>query len=162
MTNMGRVIEAAVQAALGGQASDSQSGKSSDEQKRRGLSTPRAFLIGAGVLTVGRLAVGSRGRDMLENLQERVSDYEGRRFEHRDDGEPEEAQEGEDFDDEEPEAEEEEDFDDEYEQEPEDEEDEHFDDEDQEEPEAEEDEDFDEDRPRRRRTRHNPRARSRA
>ena len=162
MPNVSRVIEAAVQAALAGQGSDSQTGSSSDGQKHRGLTMPRAFLIGAGVLTAGRLAAGSRGRDMLENLQERLSDSEHRHVTDRDE---EASQEDEDFDgedQEEPEAEEDEDFDDEDEEEPEAEEDGDFDDEDEEEPEDAEEEDFEEDRPRRRRATRNSRARSRA
>jgi hypothetical protein len=101
--------------------------------KKGGLSMPTAFLVGAGAVAAGRLLVGSRGRDLMENLQERLVEYEQTHFNSRDDeGE-------EDFDDEEPEAEEDEDFDDE-------------------EPEAEEDEDFDEEDeepepPRRRRAR---------
>src|SRR5947209_6256025 len=181
--DMTRVIQAAAEAALEGRGSSSPPSKSSGKEKKRGLSVPRAFLIGAGIVTAGRLVVGSRGRDMLENLQERLIEFEHEHFDTFDGEEP-EAEEDEDFQDEdldeedydepeaeddldegdeepeaeegeEPEAEEDEDFD----EEPDADEDEDFEEEDyDEEPEAEEDQDFEEEdgepeRPKRRRTR---------
>ena len=82
------------------------------------------MLLGAGAVTVARLLAGSRAREMLGSLEDRLQGTVG-----LDVGK--ETEEGHDEDYDEPEAEEDEDFD----------EDEEFD----EEPEAEEDEDFDED-----------------
>jgi hypothetical protein len=141
--DLNRVIQAAAEAALQGPSSSSNGKKDSGQGKKRGLSMPRAFLIGAGVVTAGRLVAGSRGRDLLENLQDRLIEFEHEHFPS--DDEQEEPYGDEDFDQEEPE-------------EPEAEEDEDFEDEEPEEPEAEDDEDLedeepDEERPRRRRVR---------
>jgi hypothetical protein len=149
--DMTRVIQAVAESVLDEKGSGSDNGKQRSEKgAKRGRSAPRAFLIGAGLFTAGRLVAGSRGRDMLENLQDRLVDYEQRHF-------------GSDKEDEEPEAAEDEDFDDEYDEdeEPEAAEDEDFEEEPEaeegEEPEAAEDEDFEEEDepepPRRRRAR---------
>ncbi len=132
--DMNRVLEATVQAILDGQGGSpvENGGKS----KKRGLKMPGAFLVGAGAVMAGRLVVGSRGRDLLGSLQERLVEYEHRHFDGDDEDDP-----SEDLD-EEPEAEEDEDFD----EEPEAEQDEDFD----EEPEADEDEEPEESAPRRR------------
>jgi hypothetical protein len=119
------------------------------EPKKPHLTTPRAVLLGAGLFTAGRALTGSRGREMLGSLRERVAEPHDEEYDDQDeyDEEP-EAEEDEDFDDE-PEAEEDEDFDDEheYEEEPDAEGDEDYDEEDQydEAPDAEGDEDYDED-----------------
>lgn len=139
--DLDRVIQATVDAVLEGRGSAAQPPKRSDKGKRHGLSVPRTFLIGAGVVTAGRLVAGLRSGDLLENLQQRLVDYEQRHFNN--DG----ADEDEDFDeedfDEEPQAEEDEDFDDEEsdDEAPVAEEDE-SDEEPDEEPEAETDEEF--------------------
>lgn len=101
--DLSRIIQAAAEAALQDQATDQSKDKGKD--RRKGLTAPRALLIGAGLFTVGRLVVGSRGRDMLEEIQERLLAYESEHF-----GEPpaeyeEEEPEGEYDGDEEPEAE---------------------------------------------------------
>ncbi|MBV8431202.1 MAG: hypothetical protein JO244_08575 [Solirubrobacterales bacterium] len=46
---------------------------------------PTAFLVGAGAVAAGRLLVGSRGRDLMENLQERLVEYEQTHFNSGDD-----------------------------------------------------------------------------
>jgi hypothetical protein len=113
-----RVVQAALEAATQGQSPD-------DDAKRRKphLSAGRALMIGAGLVTIGRLAA-PKGRDALDLLQQRLGES---------DSEPEdELQETEDEYDEEPEGEGEEDFDeeeDEYDEEPEGEVEEDFDDE---------------------------------
>jgi hypothetical protein len=121
-----RVVLAAVEAAL----EDSSPSPAKKKRKSR-LSTGRALVLGAGLVTAGRLVAGSRGRDMLDSLQHRMG-QNGR----ADDEEYVDAEGDEDLD-EEPEAEAEEDFD----EEPKAEAEEDFDDE----PEAEADEDFEED-----------------
>jgi hypothetical protein len=114
-----RVIQATVDSVLDNRASASQPAKGAEKGKKRGLSTTRAFLIGAGAITAGRLIVGSRGRDMLGNVQQRLIDYEQTHFgsgddeEYDDEEEEFEDEEPEDFEDEQPEAEEDEDCDEE-------------------------------------------------
>ncbi len=145
------------------------------EPRKPRLTTGKALLVGAGVVTAGKLIAGPKAREMLDSMQQRIEDSarssedvepedrleDGEDDEaYEDDDEPEgEADEDfdeEDYDDEEPEDEADEDFEDE---EPEDEADEDFDEEDDE-PEAEDDED-----PRHgsesRRRRQRPRARAR-
>lgn len=68
-----KVILAAVEAALADDDSDTKK-----KQRGRGLSAGRALLVGAGLMTVGRLAVGSRGREVMETLQERLGEFEDR------------------------------------------------------------------------------------
>src|SRR6201992_1257011 len=120
-TDLRDTVIAVAEAALRGRAPE-------EPQKKRGLSAGRAMLLGAGLATVAQAAIGSRGRDLLSSVQERLLD---RPETSRDDDE---AFDDDDYDDEsedaeEPEGESDEDFDDE-------DEDEDFD-EDQEEPEAE-------------------------
>jgi hypothetical protein len=89
-----RVILAAVEAAL-----KDEDPSSKTKHKKRGLPAGRALLLGAGLMTAGRLAVGSRGREVMGSLQERLSDFEAR-YLGDDDQEP-ELEGDEDFDDDE-------------------------------------------------------------
>jgi hypothetical protein len=80
-----QVIEAAARAALddagqGGRGAARNGRPSSKRHRRRRLSGAAGFLVGAGLVTAGRLVVGSRGREWLEGLQERLLDYEERHF----------------------------------------------------------------------------------
>lgn len=114
--DMRRVILAAVQAGLEEPAS-------TKKPKKKLLPARRALLIGAGMATIGRVALRTRGDGIVDAIQQRVAamggdDYEDEEFDD------------EEFDDEE--------FDDE--EEPEDDADEDF--EDEEVPEDEADEDF--------------------
>jgi hypothetical protein len=61
-----RVVQAAVQAALEDPA------PSSPPKKAR-LSTGRALLLGAGLMTAGRIVVASHGRDVLAAIQDRLA-----------------------------------------------------------------------------------------
>jgi hypothetical protein len=70
--DMRRVVLAAVQAAL----EEPEPGPARKKRKKR-LSGGRAVLIGAGLMTAGRLAAAGRGRGMLESLQERLGDRDG-------------------------------------------------------------------------------------
>lgn len=118
--DLNRVIQATVDAVLEGRESAPQPLERSGKGRRHGLSAPRAFLIGAGAVTAGRLVARARSGDLLENLQQRLVDYEQRHFkgdeenddEYLEDHEFDEDDEdyGEDYD-EEPEAEAEEAFD---------------------------------------------------
>jgi hypothetical protein len=134
-----KIVLAAAEAALQDDQTDKQKSKSKSH-----LTTGRALLLGAGLMTAGKLLAGSRGRDMLGSLQERLD-------EHRDGSEDEEQ----DYQDEDLEAEGEEDFEDEDYEEPveegdgdlEDEEIDPEDDEDYEEPAAEGDEDLEDEEP---------------
>lgn len=76
-----KVILAAVQAALEDGVSAAKPAK-----KRRRHIPGRAFLLGAGVVTAARLASGSRGRELLESVQDRLADFEDRYL--AEDGEP--------------------------------------------------------------------------
>ncbi|HLY49969.1 MAG TPA: hypothetical protein VKR21_12310 [Solirubrobacteraceae bacterium] len=148
--DLNRVIQAAAEAMLDGGGSGSKGNKEAQKGKKNGFSMPRAFLIGAGAVTAGRLVAGSRGRDLLENLQQRLVEYEHEHFESEDGEEPYADDEPDAEAEEEPEAEEDEDFDEDEAGEPEAEDDEDFDEDEAEEPEAEDDEP---ERPRRRRVR---------
>jgi hypothetical protein len=102
--DMRRVALAAVQAAL----EEPDPGPSKQKRKKR-LSGGRAVLIGAGLMTAGRLAAAGRGRGMLESVQQRLGDHELPDDEYLDtDVEDEDEDEEEDFEDEEEEEEEEE------------------------------------------------------
>jgi hypothetical protein len=66
--DMRRVIRAAVEAAL-------EDPVPRPRRKRR-LSTGRALLVGAGLITAGKLATSSRGREVFGTLRDRVEDIE--------------------------------------------------------------------------------------
>lgn len=111
--DMDRVVRAAAQAAL-------EDGKSNRRRRgrRRRLPAPLSLVVGAGIVTAGRVLVRLRGQDVVGGLQQRLLDYERRHL--ADDEAPEdeadvaqEVDEDEPFD-EEPEGEHE----DEYEDEP--------------------------------------------
>jgi hypothetical protein len=113
-----RVALAAVQAAL----EEPDPGPSKQKRKKR-LSGGRAVLIGAGLMTVGRLAAAGRGRGMLESVQQRLGDHELPEDEYLDTDVDEDEDEERDDEDEERDGEEE-DFEGEEEEDFEDEEDE--------------------------------------
>lgn len=136
--------------------------------KKPHLSMGRALLLGAGLMTAGRLVAGPKARGVLESVQSRIEDSDWYReleqpeFEDDHDDQP-EAEAGEEFEDEEPyededDAQEDEDepqaeYDDEEEDEDEEDEDQYphdeyerdedFDDDEYAEPESEAEEDFD-------------------
>jgi hypothetical protein len=68
-----RVILAAVEAAIDDVVSAAP--KPRKAKQRRRLPAPRAFLLGAGVVTAARLATGPRARQLVESAQERLADY---------------------------------------------------------------------------------------
>jgi hypothetical protein len=68
-----RILAAAVKAAL---EEPAQAAPSSRKSKKRRLSTGRAMLLGAGLVTAGRVVVGHKGRDMLGRVQQRMADSE--------------------------------------------------------------------------------------
>jgi hypothetical protein len=109
---MRRIALAAVNAAF------DQQQEAAKKSKRSHLPATRALLIGAGLMTVGRVALSARGRGLLDSLEERLAVFEGR------DGDadlpPEEDEEFENEESDEPEAEGEPDAYDEEEDEPED------------------------------------------
>jgi hypothetical protein len=76
-----RVISAAVEAAVQDVMSDGSKGR-----KRRGLPAGRAFLLGAGAVTVARLASGPRGRQLMESAQERLESVQERLADYVEDG----------------------------------------------------------------------------
>jgi hypothetical protein len=82
--DMRRVIRAAVDAAL-------EDPVPRPRRKRR-PSTGQALLIGAGLLTAGKLAASSRGREVFGALRDRVEDIEDR-FLGSDDDLPEDEEE---------------------------------------------------------------------
>lgn len=120
--DLNKIIQAAAEAALEGQGSGRQ--QQSEKVKRKGLTGPRALLLGAGVYTAGRLLVGARGGGLVEQLHDRLADLEDRHrgndeeedFEGDEefDNEPEDEPEGEYDEDEEPEGEYDNEPDDEY------------------------------------------------
>jgi hypothetical protein len=133
--DMRRIALAAVNAAF------DQQEQSAGKAKRSRLSGMRPLLIGAGLMTAGRVALSGRGRGLLDSLEGRLTELVDQDAD-RDAGLPPEEDEGlgdEEFD--EPEAEEEPDAYDEEEEEPEAYEGEDEEDEDVEEPEDYEDED---------------------
>ena len=67
--DMRRVIRAAVDAALEDPV---------PPPRRKRLSTGRALLVGAGLMTAGKLVASSRGREMLGTLRDRVEDIQDR------------------------------------------------------------------------------------
>jgi hypothetical protein len=68
--DMRRVIRAAVDAALEDPAPR--------PRRKRRLSTGRALLVGAGLITAGKLAASSRGREVFGTLRDRVEDIQDR------------------------------------------------------------------------------------
>jgi len=66
--DMRRVIRAAVDAAL--------EDPIPQPRRKRRLSTGRVLLVGAGLMTAGKLAASSRGREMFGTLRDRVEDIE--------------------------------------------------------------------------------------
>jgi hypothetical protein len=78
--DMRRVIRAAVDAALEDPVPQ--------PRRKRRLSTGRVLLVGAGLMTAGKLAASSRGREMFGALRNRVDDVEDR-FRGSDDDLPE-------------------------------------------------------------------------
>jgi phosphopantothenoylcysteine synthetase/decarboxylase len=81
-----KALRAAVEAAL--------EDPTPDVTKKPRLSTGRALLVGAGLMAAGRLALGHRGQNMLESLQQRLAENGG----HGDEVEDEDQVEGEDED----------------------------------------------------------------
>jgi len=75
--DMRRVIRAAVDAALEDPVPQ--------PRRKRRLSTGRALLVGAGLMTAGKLVASSRGREMFGTLRDRVEDIEDRVFGSDDD-----------------------------------------------------------------------------
>jgi len=68
--DMRRVIRAAVDAALEDPVPE--------PRRKRRLSTGRALLVGAGLMTAGKLVASSRGREMFGTLRDRVGDVQDR------------------------------------------------------------------------------------
>jgi len=66
--DMRRVIRAAVEAALEDPVPQ--------PRRKRRLSSGRALLLGAGLMTAGKLAASSRGREMFGTLRDRWEDLE--------------------------------------------------------------------------------------
>jgi hypothetical protein len=74
--DMRRVVIAGLEAAIEEAKGSSSPAKAKNRQpagKKRGLPAGRALLIGAGLVTAGRLAAASRGREMLESLRDRLT-----------------------------------------------------------------------------------------
>ena len=68
-----RIVIAAAQAAI-----DEARATPHPRQKKRKLSAGRAVLLGAGLMTAGRIAAGSRTRQLLGGLADRMEDLEAR------------------------------------------------------------------------------------
>jgi hypothetical protein len=100
---MSKALRAAIEAALESPSSQ----KESKASQTPHLSTGRAMLFDAGLLTAGRLAVSSRGRELGEALQRWVAEDDEEPDPEEYDGGP-EAEEDEDFDEDEEGEEEEE------------------------------------------------------
>lgn len=64
-----RVLEAALEAAI-------QDPTPPTKPKKRRLSSGRALLLGAGIVTAGRVVAGAKGREMLGHLQQRIADMD--------------------------------------------------------------------------------------
>jgi hypothetical protein len=98
--DLGRALQAAIQA-----ATKEQSPPEPAKKKSHRLPVGLTVLVGAGMMTAGRVIAGGKGREWFESVQERIAALE----------EP--SEQSEDFDEEdyeeEPEGEGEEDFDDE-------------------------------------------------
>jgi hypothetical protein len=156
--DMRRIALATVNAAF------DQQQEAAKKSKRSHLPATRALLIGAGLMTVGRVALSGRGRGLLDSLEERLTAFEGRdggadlppeedeEFENEEFDEPEAEGEPDAYDEEEeaPEDYQEEDVPEEYEDEedPEDYEEGYEDEDDYEGEDEEQEEEIDERRPR--------------
>ena len=68
-----RIVIAAAQAAI-----DEARAAPPPRSKKRGLSAGRAVLLGAGVMTAGRVVAGPRARQLLDGLAERIESLEDR------------------------------------------------------------------------------------
>lgn len=68
-----RIVIAAAQAAI-----DEARSTPPPRQKKRKMSAGRAALIGAGLMTAGRIAAGPRTRELLGGLADRIEDLEER------------------------------------------------------------------------------------
>ncbi len=68
--DMRRVVRAAVEAALEDPVPQ--------PRRKRRLSSGRALLVGAGLMTAGKLAASSRGREMFGTMRDRWEDIEDR------------------------------------------------------------------------------------
>lgn len=74
--DLNRIIQAAAEAALGDQASSRSQQQDVNQGKRKGLTAPRALLVGAGLATAGRLLVRARGGNLIDGLQQRLATFE--------------------------------------------------------------------------------------
>ena len=81
--DMRRVIRAAVDAALEDPAPQ--------PRRKRRLSGGRVLLLGAGLMTAGKLVASSRGREMFGTIRDRMEDAQDK-FLRPDDGLPEDAE----------------------------------------------------------------------
>jgi hypothetical protein len=69
--DVGRVVQAAIQAAT------QEPSPQSKPEKKRHLPVRRAVLIGAGLMTAGRVIVSPKGRELLGSLRQRIADFDG-------------------------------------------------------------------------------------
>ena len=67
--DMRRVAEAAIEAAVKEAITAPE-----PKKKKRGLSSGRALLLGAGLATAGRIAAGPKAREMFGRVRERITD----------------------------------------------------------------------------------------
>ena len=81
--DMRRVIRAAVDAAFEDPVPQ--------PRRKRRRSGGRVLLLGAGLMTAGKLAASSRGREMFGTIRDRMEDAQDK-FLHPDDGLPEDAE----------------------------------------------------------------------
>lgn len=84
--DMRRMTIAAVEAAF------DQYEQAQAQSKKRRLPAARALLVGAALMTAGRVAMGNRGRGLLDSLEERLNVFDGDRDEPEDDFDEEDAQ----------------------------------------------------------------------
>jgi hypothetical protein len=68
-----RIVIAAAQAAI-----DEARAAPPPRSKKRALSAGRAVLLGAGLVTAGRVAAGPRARQLFDGLAERIENLEDR------------------------------------------------------------------------------------
>jgi hypothetical protein len=68
-----RIVIAAAQAAI-----DEARATPQPKAKKRRLSAGRAVILGAGLMTAGRMVAGPRARQLLGGLAERMEDLEAR------------------------------------------------------------------------------------